>query len=567
VHEGPVTRSIVELGDLVVHGERTEVELSRVGGQPFGEALRASVKASSAGLELRTPSRAAVAAGDVLLASFYFRTEWSREERGEGEVEFVFELRSEPWTQWAAFQVRAGRDWKRVSVPFVVRRSLLPGEARIRFRLGFFPQTVEIGGIELENFGREVKLGDLPATEISYRGREPDADWRRAAAQRIDQIRKAELELRVEDPAGQAIEGAKVRARLARHEFAFGTCVQASRLVGPGEERYRGIITELFNFATLENDLKWPALEGDWNEGYPLDRAQAAVEWLGAQGIRVRGHVLVWPGWRNLPRSLQALEREPARLRGEVERHVRELASLLRGKLAHWDVLNEPFDNHDLMDILGREVMIDWFRAARAADPQARLFINDYAILAGGGGRSPHRDDYLGTIRLLVEGGAPLDGIGMQGHFGTTLTAPQDLLSILDRFAEFGKPIFVTEYDIDLGDEALAAEYTHDFYTTLFSHPAVGGILMWGFWDGAHWKSNAPLYRRDWSLKPAGRVFRDLVLGAWHTDERGQTDGQGSFGVRGFLGEYVIEVQALGRTVATQVRLETGGARIAIVLG
>jgi GH35 family endo-1,4-beta-xylanase len=276
--------------------------------------------------------------------------------------------------------------------------------------------------------------------------------------------------------------------------------------------------------------------------------------------------VLVWPAWRNLPRSLRAFERDPERLGLEVDRHVRELASALRGKLVHWDVLNEPFDNHDLMDILGRDVMIDWFRAARAADPGARLFINDYAILSGGGGHSPHRDDYLETIRLLVEGGAPVDGIGLQGHFGTTLTAPEDLLSILDRFARFEKPIFVTEYDVDLGDETLAGEYTRDFYTTVFSHPAVGGILMWGFWDGAHWKSNAPLYRRDWSLKPAGLAYRDLVLGAWHTDERGQTDGQGVWTTRGFLGDYVIEVQVGGRQASVRAKLSAGGARVSVTL-
>jgi endo-1,4-beta-xylanase len=563
-----MAKTRLELDDLTLHGDPTIAELHDidVAAQPFDEALEVRVTAPNPELELRAQVKSAVAKGDVLLASFRFRTEWSREESGEGQTEFVFGLGSAPWTEWAAFQVRASRQWREVFVPFEVRQDVSPGEARVSLRLGCFPQTVQFGRITIENFGREAALRDLPATEITYRGREPEAAWRAEAVGRIDRIRKADLAVKVVDLAGRAIDGAEVRARLVRHEFAFGTCVQAARLLGAGEEQYRRTITELFNFATLENDLKWVALEGDWAEKYSFERAQAAVEWLRERGLGVRGHVLVWPGWRNLPRSLRAFEGDPARLRSEVDRHVQELASPLRGKLVHWDVLNEPFDNHDLIDILGREVMIDWFRTARAADPEARLFINDYAILAGGGGDTPHRDHYWNTIRYLVDAGAPLDGIGLQGHFGTTLTSPEDLLSILDRFAVFDKPIFVTEYDLDLADEALAGEYTRDVYTTLFSHPAVGGIVMWGFWDGAHWKNNAPIYRRDWSIKPSGEVIRNLVLEAWHTDDRGQTDGLGVFRTRGFLGGYVIDVRARGRQASARAELEAGGSHVTITL-
>ena len=53
---------------------------------------------------------------------------------------------------------------------------------------------------------------------------------------------------------------------------------------------------------------------------------------------------------------------------------------------------------------------------------------------------------------------------------------------------------------------------------------------MWGFWDGAHWKNNAPLYRRDWSLKPAGAAYRDLVLKTWRTDASGKTGADGDAG-------------------------------------
>ncbi|HYP87796.1 MAG TPA: endo-1,4-beta-xylanase, partial [Polyangiaceae bacterium] len=184
----------------------------------------------------------------------------------------------------------------------------------------------------------------------------------------------------------------------------------------------------------------------------------------------------------------------------------------------------------------------------------------------GGPGATPHRDNYERVIKLLVDKGAPFDGIGMQGHFGSALTGPEDVLKLLDRYAKFGKQIWITEYDIDIDDEALAAQFTSDFYTTLFSHPAVGGIVMWGFWDGAHWHKNAPLYRQDWSLKPAGQAYRDLVLGKFRTSEGGPTDASGTFKRRAFLGSYEVTVTAAGQSKTVPFVLRAGGPALSVSL-
>jgi GH35 family endo-1,4-beta-xylanase len=294
--------------------------------------------------------------------------------------------------------------------------------------------------------------------------------------------------------------------------------------------------------------------------------ALKGVDWLTQHGIQARGHVLVWPGWKNLPRSLKALEKDPAKLRAAVSAHITEVAGATRGKLVHWDVLNEPFDNHDLMDLLGEDVMVEWFRTARAADPSAKLFINDYAILAGGPGTTPHRDNYERVIRLLLDKGAPLDAIGIQGHFDAGLTGPEDVLELLDRYAKFGKPIWITEYDVDIDDEALAGQFTRDFYTAAFSHPAVQGIIMWGFWDGAHWHRNAPLYREDWSLKPAGQAYRDLVLHELRTDVSGKTDAKGAYKTRAFLGSYDLTVSLAGARKTVPLELTSGSQTTVVKL-
>ncbi len=231
----------------------------------------------------------------------------------------------------------------------------------------------------------------------------------------------------------------------------------------------------------------------------------------------------------------------------------------VKGSVIHWDVVNEPFDNHDLIDILGEGALVGWFKLARATDPTPKLFINDYAILSGGGGDSAHRAHYEKTIKFLLDSGAPLDAIGMEGHFGTSLTGPEEMLGILDRFAKLGKPIWITEYDNEVKDEEVAGKFTRDFYTTMFSHPAVDGVVMWGFWDGAHWKNSAPLYRRDWTLKPGGEAFRELVLKAWRTDASGKTDTYGRFGTRGFYGDYEVYVSFGGKQKTAKAQLLKGG--------
>jgi GH35 family endo-1,4-beta-xylanase len=329
--------------------------------------------------------------------------------------------------------------------------------------------------------------------------------------------------------------------------FGFGTCVSPRLLTGGASEEYPKIVAELFNTATLENHLKWAPLAGDWGSGFTIDVAKEGIDWLRGHGIGVRGHVLVWPGWANLPRALRGHKDDPAFLRSAVDERIRSVMTAVKGMVIHWDVLNEPFDNHDLIDILGPNAVVDWFKLAAATDPAPKLFINDFGILAGGGGDTPHRAHYEKTIKFLIDSKAPLDGIGIEGHFGKSLTAPEDMLAILDRFAKFGKPIWITEYDNELTDEDVAGTFTRDFYTAMFSHPAVQGVLMWGFWDGAHWHGNAPLYRRDWTLKPAGEAFRELVLKTWRTDAAGKSDTQGRFGTRGFYGDYEIYVSFAGK--------------------
>jgi len=103
----------------------------------------------------------------------------------------------------------------------------------------------------------------------------------------------------------------------------------------------------------------------------------------------------------------------------------------------------------------------------------------------------------------------------------------------------------------------------------VFSHPAVESFIMWGFWDGAHWRDDAPLFREDWTLKPSGKVFLDLVFNRWWTDTTGVTGPDGSWTVRGFLGDYEVTVRhedlRADREMSLRSRSDT--SRVTVVLG
>jgi GH35 family endo-1,4-beta-xylanase len=554
---------------LTVFGLMGEGAVTRqpvaVQGQAFQTAVRCvTVRPANEpwGYQLVGKSAAPVAKGDVLLGTFWARC--IEPAGGQARTAFIFEVARSPWAKSAEFPVTVGPEWTKINVPFRAAQDYAAGEAHINLHLGMGPQTIEIGGLAVTNFGRAVALKDLPRTSFAYDGSAPDAPWRAAAAERIEKIRKGDLAVTVTDAAGRPVAGAEVRVAMKRHAFGFGSAVVARRIMGDGPDhaRYREIIEQNFSRVVFENDLKWPG----WENRPGREITMKALDWLEARSIEVRGHCLVWPSWQNTPRGLRDLKDKPDALREAVAAHVREEAAALKGRIAEWDVVNEPYTNHDIMDVLGMGVMADWFRIAREADPAPILYLNDYSILTGGGRDVRHQADFEKHLKALIEAGAPLGGVGMQGHFGGDLTGLPRVLEILDRFAALGRPISITEFDIDTLDEEQQARYTRDFMTAVFSHPSARGILTWGFWEGSHWRPAAALWRRDWTIKPNGEAWLDLVKRQWWTDATARSDASGRAAVRGFLGAYEVTVTAGAATRTVAVTLSKEGAKVTVAL-
>jgi uncharacterized protein (TIGR03437 family) len=477
---------------------------------------------------------APVRAGDTALARFYARA--LETTRGRAYARFVVERNGSPYNKAANWAFSVGPDWTLIEIPFTMDATYAGGDYNVHFWVTFEPQVLEIGGLTVRNFGANVPYSQLPLTAWpNYEGHAPDAPWRAAAADRIEQLRKGWLRVRVRDNQGRPIPGLPVRVRMRQHAFPFGTAVAASSMLT--DPTYQQKFKENFNSAVIENDLKWPQWERDRNPGLNV------LQWLAQNGIReVRGHNVIWPAWQFMPSDVQGLSGNPEALRLRVNNRIDDVVSSTRGKLLDWDVINEPVHERDLQNILGDAEIFAWMRRARQNDAEARLYINDYDILTHGGINLSTQDRYFHLLKSVIEQGAPIDGLGFQGHFGNNVTPPDQVLHILDRFATLGLDIKITEFDIDTTDEQLQADYTRDFLTTVFSHPAVKGFLMWGFWEGRHWLPNGAMFRRDWTAKPNAQVWRNLVYRDWWTSADLETDENGEAAVRGFLGLYDVAV-------------------------
>lgn len=561
VAAGPIaTRSIVS---VTGRSFATAARVATV--RPADEFYRSAITGNST---------RAVANGDIVLLRFFLRAIETTDESGQATAQVYVEGPAPEYRKSISQQISAGLEWVEYFIPFAVDGSYASGQLGIKFGFGTAsrPQVLELGGVEVLWYGTSRTLAEMPRTSFQYLGRDAAAPWRAEAAARIDRHRKGDFSVQVVSSAGTSVPGASVRVRQRRHAFEIGTAFVGSRVLNQTDANnavYREKLLELFNAGSTENDLKWQPWIGEWGASFSRSIALGALQWAQAQGLRLRGHVLVWPSTRNMPSSLTAkINASDPTIPGTILAHIDDIVAATSQYLGEWDVLNEPYDNHDVMDRYGNQHMIEWFQRARAKHPTAELYINDYAILSGGGLNVAKQDAYENTIRYIRNGGGPLTGIGFQGHFSGSPTGIPRIWEILQRYATaFPDLKFrITEFDVSTDDEALQADFTRDLLTIAMSHPQMQGVQFWGFWEGAHWRKTAALYRQNWDEKPNGAALRNLFYRDWWTDVATKSSAAGRVRGRAFLGSYQVEATYGGVTVSRPFELPLGGAEVTVTL-
>lgn len=443
-----------------------------------------------------------------------------------------------------------------------------------------------------------VSLASPAALAFDYDGQDPVAPWRATAAQQIDQLRKSDINVLVELSDGSPVSGAQVQANMRRHAFRFGSAVDPRYFLESQPDYFNATYAEkveqLFNTATLENHLKWRAWAGDFSSSFAPSVTQEGLDWLGARDIAVRGHNIMWPGSNHVPDAVDAILQLPSPTDADKQAlydatfaHINDIVPAVAGKLYVWDALNEPRGNQDIENMLvgftpaGEATIADvadlrsrWYHAAQAADTNTAMFINEFGILPGDtdANAETRRTTFKDQIGDILAAGGVVDGIGFESHFADGLTNKQitgipKLWAVLDDFQnQFSLPIEITEYDYSTTNLTLQAEYTRDFMTAVFAHPAVQSFVTWGFWEGKMANPDGAFFDTNWNLKPNGQEYLDLVFSDWWTTENGNTDGSGAYGVRGFKGDYQIVVDYQGQQFVFDEILSDGGLDLTVVI-
>ncbi len=312
-----------------------------------------------------------------------------------------------------------------------------------------------------------------------------------------------------------------LRALAQRHGLRLGTAVNMTALDDSSDPQYRAITASQFSTVTPENVMKWEALEPTQGT-YDWSKADELVDFARAHNQLVRGHVLVWhnqlPTWLTDGVNNGTISDE--QLRALLKKHITDVVSHFRGRIWQWDVVNEaasdPWDSPSTIHLkgfwaqhLGAGYIADAFRWARAADPKALLFYNDYNIEAFGSGDASDKTTFVyNLVKGLQTQGVPIDGVGLQGHLGTEY-GNFDAIQVSDalrRFSDLGLATALTEVDVrsqmtsavQSGDsneinprlQAEAADYSVLLQGCL-SNAHCLSFTVWGFTDKYSWVPSA----------------------------------------------------------------------------
>lgn len=273
---------------------------------------------------------------------------------------------------------------------------------------------------------------------------------------------------------------------------------------------YRKAFFSTFSSATPENELKWEVVEPRRGD-FAFARGDAVIDAARAAGARVRGHPLVWdlqlPGWVG--------EADPDDLESILRTHVETLARRYRGRVAQWDVVNEPLDEDGSMTenvffaAMGEGYIDLAFEAARRADPKAERFLNEISAERG-----DKADALVALVRRLRGRGVPIDGVGIQNHTTARgFPTRAELARLMRRLAPL--KVEITEMDVVVErpgqDPAPAWRAAAE---ACAAAPNCTGLSVWGVTDEFSWKGPeqaATLFDTEGRAKPALDAVRSAL--------------------------------------------------------
>lgn len=249
-----------------------------------------------------------------------------------------------------------------------------------------------------------------------------------------------------------------------------------------------------YSSVTPENEMKWAIVHPE-RDRYDFAAADRIVDHARANRMLVRGHTLVWH--RQNPAWLEHGTFTRDELIGILRDHIHSVVGHFRGRVRQWDVVNEAFrdDGTGLRDNLwlrgiGPDYLPLAFRFAHEADPNARLYLNDYLNET----ISPKSNYFFGWAYIMRAFGMPIGGLGVQMHrFLALPESATDVEANLRRMADAGFQVWITEMDVaiflpadaqELADQATVYD---DVVGACLRIRRCRGITTWGFTDRSSW--------------------------------------------------------------------------------
>lgn len=294
--------------------------------------------------------------------------------------------------------------------------------------------------------------------------------------------------------------------------FGIGAAVKTSLF---NETAYTATVKKHFSQVTAEWEMK---MESIWtsSSAYKWDGADRIVSFATDNDLDVHGHTLVW--YRSFPQWFRNAKYDSAAFESSVKEYIRATASRYRGKVKSWDVANEIFNDNGTLRSVDCPVFATFkdpigfygrcFRYAHEADPDARLFYNDYSVVLASNKRAAIKK----MVTRFKSEGVPIHGIGDQFHYRVT-TDKNTMKTGLNDMASTGLLIHISELDIVVNttqsesyeftaSEATKQAETYQYIAEIFEAIPAGqkfAITTWGVSDKYTWLTDY-WHRKEYPL-------------------------------------------------------------------
>src|ERR1700730_6916938 len=242
----------------------------------------------------------------------------------------------------------------------------------------------------------------------------------------------------------------------------YGSTAMASQLLAG--DSFTDLLVREVAALVPENEMKWLHMS---TAPFHADHrvSDCLVDFAAAHGLLCRGHNLLW--YWSTPKWFKELsDRKTART--AMLRRVTDMVARYRGRIDSWDVVNEPVDaaseraDHLRGDVffkqIGPEYLALAHAAARAADPESRLVLNECGVEYDTSDMDRKRAAVLELLENLRKRDVPVDALGIQAHLSARRYpfSEQKLRNYLKRAAAMGLEIQITE--LDCTDELAPAD-------------------------------------------------------------------------------------------------------------